>query len=213
MLPIKTPAKIRLLIVDDHFTVRMGLTASINMESDMEVVAEASNLQQTIKAYRQCHPDVVLLDYRLPGAGGIEILEALMAEFPRTRVIIFSSYSGDENIHRAIQAGARAYLLKSGSRVELLKAIRAVHSGERYLPQEVATELAQRLDRSQLSDREIHVLQLVARGQTNKEIGAALHIAEITVKQHVGHILNKLGASDRTQAATLALRRGIISLE
>ena len=128
-------------------------------------------------------------------------------------MIIFSSYSGDENIHRAIQAGARAYLLKSGSRVELLKAIRAVHSGERYLPQEVATELAQRLDRSQLSDREINVLQLVARGQTNKEIGVALKIAEITVKQHVGHILTKLGASDRTQAATLALRRGIISLE
>ena len=213
MHPIKTPAKIRLLVVDDHFTVRMGLTASINMESDMEVVAEASNLQLTIKMYRQYHPDVVLLDYRLPGAGGIEILEALMAEFPGTRVIIFSSYSGDENIHRAIQAGARAYLLKSGSRVELLKAIRAVHSGERYLPQEVATELAQRLDGSQLSDREIHVLQLVARGQTNKELGVALHIAEITVKQHVGHILTKLGASDRTQAATLALRRGIISLE
>ncbi len=210
---MKTPVKIRLLVVDDHFTVRMGLTASINMESDMEVVGEASNFQQTIKVYRQCHPDVVLLDYRLPGVGGIGILEALMAEFPSTRVIIFSSYSGDENIHRAIKAGARAYLLKSGSRAELLKAIRAVHSGERYFPQEVATELAQRLDGAQLSAREINVLQLVARGQTNKEIGVALHIAEITVKQHVGHILAKLGASDRTQAATLALRRGIISLE
>ena len=121
---MKTPAKIRLLVVDDHFTVRMGLTASINMESDMEVVAEASTFQQTIKVYRQCQPDVVLLDYRLPGAGGIEILEALMAEFPDARVIIFSSYSGDENIHRAMQSGARAYLLKSGSRAELLKAIR-----------------------------------------------------------------------------------------
>jgi two-component system NarL family response regulator len=210
---MKKPAKIRLLVVDDHFTVRMGLTASINMESDMEVVAEASTFQQALKEYRQNQPDIVTLDLRLPGRGGVEILKALVSEFPGARVIIFSSYSGEENIHRALQAGARAYLLKSDSRVELLKAIRAVHAGERYLPQEVAAELAQRLDRSQLSDREINILQLIARGQSNKDIALVLHIAEITVKQHVGHILSKLGASDRTQAATTALRRGIISLD
>ncbi len=210
---MKMPSKIRLLVVDDHFTVRMGLTASINMESDMEVVAEASTFPQAIKVYRQCQPDIVILDLRLPGTSGIEILAALKREFPEARVIIFTSYAGDENIHRAIQAGAHAYLLKSGSRAELLKAIRAVNAGERYLPQAVAAELAQRLDRSQLSDRELNILQLVARGHTNKEIAVALHVAEITVKQHVGHILSKLGASDRTQAATVALRRGIISLD
>ncbi len=210
---MKTSSKIRLLVVDVHFTVRMGLTASINMESDLEVVAEASTFQQAIKEYRQCRPDVVLLDYCLPGASGVEVLEKLKGEFPDIRVIIFSSFSGDENIHRSIQAGARAYLLKSGTRAELLKAIRVVYAGERYLPHEVAAELAHRLNRSELSDRELNVLRLVARGKTNKEIAMALQIAEITVKQHVGHILSKLDASDRTQAATIALRRGIISLD
>jgi two-component system, NarL family, response regulator len=210
---MKTSSKIRLLVVDDHFTVRMGLTASINMESDLEVVAEASTFHQAIKEYRKCQPDVVLLDYCLPGASGVEVLEKLKSEFPAIRVIIFSSFSGDENIHRSIQAGARAYLLKSGTRAELLKAIRVVYAGERYLPQEVAAELAHRLNRSELSERELNVLRLVAQGKTNKEIAMALDIAEITVKQHVGHILSKLGASDRTQAATVALRRGIISLD
>ena len=200
-------------MVDDHFSVRMGLATSINLESDMEVVGEASTLKQTLNVYRQLQPDIVLLDYRLPDLDGIETLKALFLEFPSARAIIFTSFSGDGNIHRAMQAGARAYLLKSGPRIELLKAIRTVYSGERYLPQEVAAELTHRLDRSQLSDREITVLQLVASGQTNKEIGMTLHIAEITVKQHVGHILTKLGASDRTQAATMALRRGIISLD
>jgi two-component system NarL family response regulator len=210
---MKTPGKIRLLVVDDHFMVRMGLTTSLNTESDMQVVAEASTFQQAIKLHRQCQPDIVILDLRIPGAGGMEILEALKSEFPEARVIIFSSYSGNENIHRAIQAGACAYLLKSGPRAEMLKAIRAVHAGEYYLPPGVAAELAQRLDRSQLDDREMKVLKLVARGQTNKEIAQALNVAEITIKQRVGRILTKLGASDRTQATTVALRRGIISLD
>ena len=204
--------KIRILVVDDHFVVRMGLCGSINMEEDMMVVAEASNGQQAIQLYRQQSPDIVLMDLRLPTMDGIVTAMTICKEYSEVRIIMLSTYDGDEEIYRSFQAGARSYLLKSTSREELLAAIRAVHSGQRYIPPAVAARLAERVPFSELSSREMEVLRLIVKGMSNKEIAAALSIAEVTTKLHVGHILSKLKVNDRTQAATSALQRGIIRL-
>jgi two-component system, NarL family, response regulator len=204
--------KIRILVVDDHFFVRMGLSGSINIEEDMMVIAEASNGQQATQLYRQQTPDVVLMDLRLPGMDGIATTAAICKEHPEARIIMLSTYDGDEEIYRSFQAGARSYLLKSVSRQELLAAIRAVHGGQRYIPPAVAARLAERVPFIDLSARELEVLGLIVKGMSNKEIAASLNITEVTTKLHVGHILSKLKVNDRTQAATSALRRGIIHL-
>jgi DNA-binding NarL/FixJ family response regulator len=204
---------IRILVVDDHFMVRMGLSSSLNVESDIEVVAEAGSGEGAIDAYRTHHPSLVIMDLRLPGMTGVDCTAALMREFPDACVLIVSTHSGEEEIYRAMQAGARGYVVKSIVREELLRAVREVHRGGTYLDPIVASQLAQRQQHRSLSTREIDVLRLVAKGFGNKEIAGALKIAEVTVKLHVSHVLEKLEVKDRTQAATVALRRGIISLD
>lgn len=193
--------------------VRMGLSASLNVEADMEVVAEAGDGESLLAAYREHHPNLVLMDVRLPGMSGAEATVHLLQEFPQAAVLMLSTHSGQEEIYRCLQAGARGYVLKSALREELLRAIRVVHAGHRYVDSTAASALADRLTHRSLTGREVEVLQMVARGRGNKEIAAALDIAEITVKLHVSHILEKLSARDRTEAVTAALQRGIIALE
>jgi two-component system NarL family response regulator len=205
--------KIRVMVVDDHFVVRIGLCGSINMEPDMEVVAEASTGDRAPSLYREHQPDIVLMDLRLPDTDGITACKMICEEFPKAAVVMLSTHDAEEEIYRAFQAGAQAYLLKTVQREELLRALRSVHAGERCIPAEIGARLAERMSHPELTAREVEVLTLIAKGRSNKEIGAELSIAEVTVKLHVGHILSKLGASDRTQAATTALRRGILHLD
>lgn len=207
------PRPTRILVVDDHHVVRSGLAASLGMEDDLVVVGEAESGARALALYPQCAPDVVLMDLRMRDGGGIETTAALRAQAPEARVMIYTTFDGEEDVYRAVQAGARGYLLKSASRDELLAAIRAVAAGGRYLPPELAQRLAGRIAGSDISGREIQVLRLISAGKSNKEIGAALHIAEDTVKRHVSNILGKLGVSDRAQAATEAIRRGFLHLD
>jgi DNA-binding NarL/FixJ family response regulator len=202
-----------ILVVDDHFMVRMGLTASLNVESDMEVVAEAANGETALAAYRQHQPSVVIMDVRLPGASGAETTAAIIQEFPDARILMLSTHSGEEEIFRSLQAGARGYILKSALREELLHAIREVAEGRRYVDPAVAPLLAARMQHRSLTSRELEVLRMVAKGLGNKEIASSLSIAEVTVKLHVSHVLEKLNVKDRTEAATVALQRGIIALD
>jgi DNA-binding NarL/FixJ family response regulator len=204
---------IRILVVDDHFMVRMGLSASLNVEPDMEVVAEAGTSEQALEAYRRHLPTLVRMDVRLPGVNGTDTTAAIVREFPEARVLMLSTHSGEEEVYRSMQAGARGYILKSAIREDLLRAIREVYKGRRYLDPTVAPLLAERMSHRSLTSRELEVLRMVANGLGNKEIGAALNIAEVTVKLHVSHVLEKLNVKDRTQAATAALQRGIISLD
>jgi DNA-binding NarL/FixJ family response regulator len=210
---MKNSKPIRILVVDDHFMVRMGLSASLNVEPDMEVVAEAGSSDAALEAYRKHRPTLMLMDLRLPKVSGIECMAAILREFPDARILMLSTHSGEEEIYRAMQAGARGYVLKSVLREELLRAIREVSEGRRYLDPVVAPLLAERLSHRSLTNREIEVLRMVAKGLGNKEIGTALNIAEVTVKLHVSHVLEKLNVKDRTQASTVALQRGIISLD
>ena len=205
--------KIRIMVVDDHFVVRMGLVGSLNIEPDMIVATEASTGQQAIDCFRRHHPDIVLMDLKLPDMSGAETASAICREFPEASIIMLSTHDGEEDIYRSLQAGARSYLLKTAAREELIHTIRAVHAGERCISPAIGARLAERMSHSELTSRELDVLKLIAAGKSNKEIGNTLQIAEVTVKLHVGHILAKLKASDRTQAATTALRRGILHLE
>lgn len=204
------PKRIRILVADDHHIVRSGLAASLGLEDDFEIVGEAESGTQAIALFPKTNPDVVLMDLRMADGGGIESTSALRAKEPGARVIIYTTFDGDEDVYRAVQAGARGYLLKSAPRTELLAAIRTVAAGERYLPPELAKRLAERVAGPDVSEREIEVLRLISAGKSNKEIGSALHIAEDTVKRHVSNILTKLGVSDRAQAATEAIRRGFL---
>jgi two-component system NarL family response regulator len=201
----------RILVAEDHLVARVGVTTIVNMQPDMTVVAEASNGQQAVDLYRQHRPDVALLDIRMPGMSGVEAAAAIRAEFPGARMIALTTYGGDEDIRRALSAGVQAYLTKDVLHDELLKAIRAVAAGQTYLPIAVAAVAAQS-PRPDLSAREAQVLELIVQGLANKQIAYALDIAEHTVKNHVKNILSKLGAQDRTQAATAAIQRGIIHL-
>ncbi len=210
---MKKSKPIRILVVDDHFMVRMGLSASLNVEGDMQVVAEAANGEEALRAYREHRPSVVMMDLRLPGMSGGETVAALLEEFPEASVLMLSTHAEEEEIYRCLQAGARGYVLKSVVREELLRAIRAVHGGQRYLDAAAAAMLAARVSHKPLTSRELEILRLVAKGFGNKEIAAALNIAEVTVKLHVSHVLEKLEVRDRTEAATAALQRGIISLD
>jgi len=204
--------KIRILVAEDHLVARVGVTTIVNMQPDMTVVAEASNGQQAVELYRKHLPDVTLLDLRMPVMSGVEAATKIRADFPHARMIALTTYGGDEDIRRALAAGVQAYLTKDVLHDELLKAIRAVHSGQTYLPAAVAAALAAQMPRPDLSQRELQVLELIVRGLANKQIAYALSIAEHTVKNHVKSILSKLGAQDRTQAATAAIQRGIIHL-
>jgi len=210
---MKKSKPIRILVVDDHFMVRMGLSASLNVESDMEVVAEAGSGEDALPAYRQHRPTVVLMDLRLPGMSGAETVAALLREFPDASILMLSTHAEEEEVYRSLQAGASGYVLKTVLREELLRAIRAVHNGGRYVDATAAGLLAARVSHRPLTGREVEILRLVARGFGNKEIASALNIAEVTVKLHVSHVLEKLGVRDRTEAATAALQRGIISLD
>jgi DNA-binding NarL/FixJ family response regulator len=190
---------IRILVAEDHLVARVGVTAIVNMQPDMTVVAEAANGQQAIELYRRHLPDVALLDLRMPVMGGTEAAAAIRADFPQARMIALTTYGGDEDIRRALAAGMQAYLTKDVLHDELLNAIRAVHEGRRYLPPSVAAALAAQMPRPDLSARELQVLELIVRGLANKQIGYTLTIAEHTVKNHVKNILSKLGVQDRTQ--------------
>ena len=205
--------KIRIMVVDDHFVVRMGLVGSINIEPDMTVEVEASTGQQAIANFRQYRPDIVLMDLKLPGMGGVEATGTICKEFPDASIIMLSTHDGEEDIYRSLQAGARTYLLKTAAREELIDTIRTVHAGKRCISPAIGARLAERMTHAELTARELDVLKLIANGKSNKEIGSALQIAEVTVKLHVGHILAKLKVNDRTQAATTALQRGILHLD
>jgi len=204
--------KIRVLIADDHFIVRSGLASVIHTEPDMVVVAEAADGAQAVELYRKHRPDLALLDLRMPIHSGNESIELIRREFPDARILILTAFSGDEDIHRALAAGAQGYVLKSATGDGLVPAIRAVAAGERWVPRDVATRLAVRGSYEPLTAREIQVLKETARGKANKEIAAALEISEHTVKDHLKNILAKLNASDRTEAVTAAVQRGIIEL-
>jgi two-component system NarL family response regulator len=204
--------RIRILIAEDHLIARVGVTTIVNMQPDMTVVAEAASGQQAVELFRKHLPDVTLLDLRMPVMSGVEAAIAIRREYPEARLIALTTYGGDEDIRRALQAGVQAYLTKDVLHDELLKAIRAVHAGETYIPPSVAATLAAQLPGQALSAREIEVLSLIVGGLANKQIAYKLNIAEHTVKNHVKNILAKLGVADRTQAATAAIQRGIIHL-
>jgi two-component system NarL family response regulator len=205
--------KIRVLIVDDHRIVRVGLRAIIDAEADMEVVAEAGDGPEALAAFTQHRPDITLLDLRLPGMSGPEIITAMRALEPTAAVIVLTSYDSDEDVFRAVQAGARGYLLKGTFPEGILEAaIRKVHAGQRLIAPEAAARLADRVSSPSLTPREVAVLELVAKGKSNKEIGATLALAEGTVKTHLKRIYEKLGVGDRTEAALSAVQRGIVTL-
>jgi DNA-binding NarL/FixJ family response regulator len=204
---------IRILVAEDHLVARVGVSTIVNMQTDMTVIAEASNGQQAVEMYRKHLPDVALLDMRMPIMSGVEAATAIRAEFPHARMIALTTYGGDEDIRRALAAGVQSYLTKDVLHDELLKAIRAVHAGQTYLPSGVAAALAAQMPRPDLSAREVQVLELIVRGLANKQIAYSLNIAEHTVKNHVKNILSKLGVQDRTQAATAAIQRGIVHLQ
>jgi two-component system NarL family response regulator len=203
---------VRILIVDDHAIVRQGLATIINRDPEMTVIAQAEDGQQAIDCFREHQPDVTLMDLRMPQVAGVEAITAICAEFNTARIVVLTTYDGDEDIYRGLQAGAKGYLLKDAKPNELLNAIRTVHSGQQYIPLEVGAKLVQRMSNPELSERELEVLRLMAQGMSNVEIGTALSIGESTVKSHVNRILSKLGVNDRTQAVIVAIKRGIVSL-
>jgi two-component system, NarL family, response regulator len=207
-----TAGLIRVLVVDDHPLMRDGIAAVIAGQDDMRLIGEASDGAEAVAAYAALHPDVVLMDLRMPGMDGIEAIIAIRAASPRARIIVLTTYRGDVQATRALQAGAAGYLLKSSLRRELLDAIRDVHAGRRRVPAEIAAGIAENLSGESLSPRELDVLRSVAAGNANKRIGAELGISEETVKAHMKNILTKLDARDRTHAVTIAIRRGIIEL-
>ena len=200
----------RILLVDDHAVVREGLVSLLQRQSDLLVVAEAADGASAIRLYRQHRPDLVVLDLRLPDMDGVEVTAAIRAEFPQARLLVLSSFDGDEDIYRALKAGARAYVLKDSTREELLAAVRTVAAGQRSLSAAVAERLAERVTGSELTARELAVLRQIVGGRSNKQIASALSISEGTVKTHVKSILAKMGVEDRTEAAVLALRRGLV---
>lgn len=201
---------IRILIVDDHPVVLAGLTSMLGTQAGMEVAGSASSGEEALEMFQTKPVDLILLDLRMPGMSGIDALNAFRRAKTGVRVIILTSFETDEDIYRAVQAGAQGYLLKGAPQSDMIEAIRAVHSGKRYFPRQIAARLAERMIRTNLTARELEVLQMLARGLTNKEIGSALDISSHTVRNHVNSIIEKLEVSDRTEAATTAIHRGII---
>ena len=205
-------ARIRILLADDHPVVRLGLRTMLEAEPDLEVVGEAVDGAGAVAAFTEHRPDVILLDLRMPGMTGPEIITAIRKIAPEANIIVVTTYDADEDVFRAVQAGARGYLLKDTFAEGMLEAIRNVHAGRRLIDPAVAARLMDRLNEPSLTSREIGVLELVARGMTNREIGTALSVGEETVKAHLKHVFVKLGASDRTEAALIAVQRGLIRL-
>lgn len=203
---------IQVLIADDHVMVAQGLTTLLESQPDIRVIGRASNGREAIALFRQHQPDVVLMDLRMPDMGGVEATIAIQSEYRQARIIILTTYDGDEDIYRGLRAGAQGYVLKDAEAQELLNAIRAVHAGRQYIPPAVGAKLAERMGIPQLSDRELEVLNLMARGKNNQEVSVALSISESTVKFHTKNIMSKLGASDRAQAIITALKRGVITI-
>jgi len=206
------PPAIRILIVDDHPLFLEGIATVVAHEADMQLVGRASTARQGIEEFRRVKPDVTLMDLRLPDMSGIGAVAAIRAEFPDARVIMLTTFEGDVEIQRALAAGVRAYMLKSAPLEELVDVIRKVHGGRKHLPTQVAENLAEHFNGDALSEREIEVLRRLAEGDRNRDIGEQLLISEETVKVHIRHIMDKLGAKDRTQAVAIALRRGVIHL-
>jgi DNA-binding NarL/FixJ family response regulator len=209
---MKTEKIIRILIADDHYVVRMGLLALVNTETDMKVIGEASDGNQAVDMFAKLKPDLVLMDLRMPAKDGITATMEICGKYPQARVLMLTTYDGDTDIHRAIQAGAQGYVLKNSTGDDLIPALRAVAAGQKWIPREISTRLAARKSFEELTPREVEVLQQMARGLANKEIGEVLKITEYTVKDHLKNILGKLRVADRTEAVTVALQRGIIQL-
>lgn len=203
---------LRIMVADDHFIVRSGLVALIDSEPDLKVVTQATDGAQAVEAYAQHRPDVALMDLRMPIKSGTQAIEAIRRVFPDAKILVLTAYNGDEDIHKAIAAGARGYLLKSSTGDDLIPAIRAVAAGGQWIPRDVASRLAVRRDDEALTPREIDVLREIAKGRANKEIAAHLAISENTVKDHLKNILAKLHVAARTEAVTAAVQRGIIEL-
>jgi two-component system, NarL family, response regulator len=210
---VEQASQIRLLLADDHPVVREGLIALINRKPDMTVVAEARNGREAVELFRRYGPDVALIDLRMPEMDGVSAIGAIRQESPAARIIVLTTFDSDEDIYNALRAGARAYLLKDAPREQLLECIRCVYEGKTYFPSTVATKLAARLSRSELTDRELEVLRLMTAGKSNKEIAVTLFVEEATIKAHVNSILHKLRVGGRTEAVTAAIRRGIVRLD
>jgi len=212
-VPDAVPRRIRVLVADDHPVVRTGLAAVIAQEADLELVAEAENGAGAVALFREHHPDVVLMDLRMPVMDGVEAIRTITAAYPAARVLALTTYEGDGDIRRALEAGACGYLLKDMLLTEVITAVRAVHRGERVIPPAVAVRLAEHPPGSDLTERELEVLTLVARGLANKDVAAAIGRTDETVKVHLKNIFTKLRVTDRTEAVTVALARGLIRLD
>ena len=204
---------IRVLVADDHPVVRTGLAAVLVQQADLELVAEAENGERAVALYREHQPDVCLMDLRMPVMDGVEAIRAITTEFPEARILALTTYEGDADIRRALEAGARGYLLKDMLLTDVVQSVRAVHHGERVIPNAVAARLAEFPERSDLTERELEVLKLVARGLSNKEVARAIGRTDETVKIHLKNVFAKLGVADRTEAVTVALTRGLIHLD
>lgn len=207
---MSAPRKLRIVVAEDHALMRVGLATILNAEPDMQVIAEAETGGQAVALYKQHQPEVMLVDLLMPELSGVEITQAVRSEFPRARIVLLTGSDTNEDIYRALKAGAQAYLWKSIRPAELVQALRDVAAGRRVVPAAVAQKLAERLPQSDLTPRELDVLRLIVRGLANKEIATELRLSETTVKTHVANLLAKLDVEDRTQAATAALQRGIV---
>lgn len=204
---------IRVLVVEDHNVVRQGLIALLGVVENLQVVGEAADGAAAVEQFRKLQPDITLIDLRLPRMSGVEVIQRLRAESPQARFIVLTTYDGDEDIYRALKAGAKAYLLKGMTSEELIATIRTVHAGKSHIPPVIAERLAERMGADDLTQREFEVLEQIVAGKSNKEIASELEVSEATVKTHINSLLSKLGVTDRTQAATNAIRRGIVPFE
>ncbi|MGO9491776.1 MAG: response regulator [Terracidiphilus sp.] len=208
-----TKETIRVLVVEDHNVVRQGLVALLNLVEGIDVVGEAADGEEAIAQFRSHKPDVTLIDLRLPKLAGVEVIQQVRSESPQARFVVLTTYDGDEDIYRALKSGAKAYLLKGMTTEELITTIREVHAGRSHIPAAIAERLAERMGTEDLTPREAQVLEQIVSGKSNKEIATELAISEATVKTHINTLLSKLGVTDRTQAATAAIRRGIVPFE
>ena len=206
-------ASIRIMVVEDHNIVRQGLVALMRTVADFDVIAETDSGEQAIELFRTHRPDITLMDLRLKSGSGVSSILAIRKISPESRIIVLTTYDGDEDIYKALQAGAQGYVLKGASSEELIQAVLAVHAGERYIPPSIAERLAGRVGAEHLTERELEVLQNIVRGKSNKEIAQQMNISEATVKTHINNLLSKLMVSDRTQAAITALQRGLVHLQ